>query len=153
MIAAYFLQIPKRIYTCRGFRFEHEKGLKKRVLVYMEKITSYCAQEVICISNSVCELGIENRIFSRSKSFVINKGSSNGINLDIFDKQNIKIEEIDSLKKQYQLNDLFVFGFIGRIIDRKGINELVQVFDKLYSEDKNIRLGVRGKGKKNPDHF
>ena len=29
---------------------------------------------------------------------------------------------------------VFVFGFLGRIIDRKGINELIEAFLKIYDE-------------------
>ena len=53
MIAGYLTRVPFRIYTCRGFRFEHEKGLKRRILVVMEKITSKLAHKVICISPSL----------------------------------------------------------------------------------------------------
>jgi len=64
MIAARILGVKKRIYTCRGFRFEHEKGLKRKILISMEKVTSLFAQKVICISHSVKELGLKNKIFS-----------------------------------------------------------------------------------------
>ena len=30
MIAGFIVGVEKRIYTCRGFRFEHEKGLKRK---------------------------------------------------------------------------------------------------------------------------
>ena len=58
MIAGSWVGVPKRIYTCRGFRFEHEAGLKKKILIGMEKITAYFAHDVICISHSVCDLGL-----------------------------------------------------------------------------------------------
>ena len=37
MIAGYVVGIEKRFYTCRGFRFEHEEGLKRKILVLMGK--------------------------------------------------------------------------------------------------------------------
>ena len=33
IIAAKLLGVKNRIYTCRGFRFEHESGMKKKILV------------------------------------------------------------------------------------------------------------------------
>jgi len=141
MIAAFILRVPKRIYTCRGFRFEHEKGLKRMVLITMERITSLFAQEVICISNSVKELGLKNKIFPVNKTVVIRQGSSNGIDLSLFDPKEPRYMEFKSdFKKKYNLTDNFVFGFLGRMVDRKGINELYQVFDDLYIENENLRL-------------
>lgn len=145
MIAGKILGIKNRIYTCRGFRFEHEKGLKRNILIGMEKITSLCAHQVICISNSVQKLGIESKIFSNKKSKVINKGSSNGVNLELFNPLNpsyiIKKEEII---KEFNLENKFIYGFLGRIVDRKGINELYTVFCKLYKDNQNCRLLLVG---------
>jgi hypothetical protein len=50
MLAGAFLGIRKRIYTCRGFRFEHEKGVKRSILIKMEQITSLFAHHVISIT-------------------------------------------------------------------------------------------------------
>lgn len=145
MIASKMLGVKKRIYTCRGFRFEHEKGFKRTVLVSMEKITAYFAHRIICISNSVRTLGIDNAIFSAEKSLVILKGSSNGINLERFNPNEVNTSEKDSLKKELGLNDTnFVYGFVGRLIDRKGIKELYEAFSDLYSNNDSLRLLLVG---------
>ena len=145
MIAGYFTGVKVRIYTCRGFRFEHEKGFKRKILIIMEKLTSILSHKIICISNSVLELGINNEIFNRKKSIVIQKGSSNGINLDLF---NPKIKKHQDLKnkiiKKYDLDKYFVFGFLGRVVDRKGINELFDVFNNIYEKNTEIKLLIVG---------
>lgn len=133
MIAGRLLGVKKRIYTCRGFRFEHEVGFKKKLLIAMEKITSRCAHHVICISPSVEKLGLQFKLFDTNKTIVINRGSSNGVNLDLFNSrtvENQRIEDLDRLKQE--LTDKLVYGFVGRIVDRKGINELFRVFEKIY---------------------
>ncbi|MFN3942988.1 MAG: glycosyltransferase family 4 protein [Flavobacterium sp.] len=144
MIAAYITGVKKRIYTCRGFRFEHEKGIKKNILIYMEKITAFFSHQVICISNSVQKMGIEYKIFNSKKSLVINYGSSNGVNLELFNQNNIAPSDTEILKTKYQLNDSFIFGFVGRIVDRKGINELFQVFSEIYESNNSVRLVLVG---------
>jgi glycosyltransferase involved in cell wall biosynthesis len=145
MIAAKLLGVKNRIYTCRGFRFEHETGLKKTILVSMEKITTRFAHKIICISNSVRELGIENTIFSKDKSLVINKGSSNGIDLERFNPSQVNEAQISKLKNELGLNAAhFVYGFVGRLIDRKGIKELYEAFNNLYAENHFLRLLIVG---------
>lgn len=144
MIAGSWVGVPKRIYTCRGFRFEHEAGLKKKILIGMEKITAYFAHDVICISHSVRDLGLNYKVFSEKKSFVINKGSSNGVNLDLFDVQKLNAQDKETIQNKYNLHDVFIYGFIGRIVDRKGINELFGVFKLLYQNNPRLRLMLVG---------
>lgn len=144
MIAGKLLGVKKRIYTCRGFRYEHEKGLKKKILMRMERITSGFAHHIICISPSLLERGLEDNIFSINKAFVINKGSSNGVDLKLFNKDLISAETIADIKTELEFNNKFIFGFVGRIYDGKGINELVESFSNLYSEYSDVRLVLIG---------
>jgi len=145
MIAAYLLRINKRIYTCRGFRFEHEGGNKKKILVTMEKITSACAHQIICISPSVKKLGMENGIFKNEKATVIGKGSSNGINLSLFNPLDEKLVlPHKALLSQLSLEGYFVFSFVGRIVDRKGVVELFEAFNRLFQRNSKIRLLIVG---------
>jgi len=132
--------VKKRIYTNRGFRFEHENGRKKQILLAMEKIAAGAAHHVLCISKSVQKVGIENKVFDYKKSLVINKGSSNGVNLEFFDPKLVTKDETSSLKKELKIENNFVFGYVGRLIDRKGINELYEAFIKLNSKNPNIKL-------------
>lgn len=144
MMAAFIHRVPKRIYTCRGFRFEHEQGFKKKILVLMEKITARLAHKVICISTSVQELGFEFSIFDQSKSVVIHKGSSNGVHLSLFDPEKVDLALKREFIEKYSLEGKFLFGFVGRIVDRKGIQELIEVFEQLYEKNDNLRLLLVG---------
>lgn len=145
MLAAFAIGVPKRIYTCRGFRFEHEKGNKRKVLIAMEKITSLFAHKVICISNSVENLGVKHQIFNKNKSIVINKGSSNGVNLSLFNTNDLNFQNVkNELQQKYDLENKLVFGFLGRIVDRKGINELYEVFCEMFQTNENLRLLLVG---------
>lgn len=144
MIAAKISGVKNRIYTCRGLRYEHEKGKLRTILIQMEKLTANCAHTINCISNSVKQLGINDKIFTENKTVVIKKGSSNGINLSYFSPTNIKDDEKQALLDKYNLRDAFVFGFLGRIIDRKGIYELYHAFDNIYQQNPSVRLLIVG---------
>lgn len=145
LLAAKYCGIERRIFTCRGFRFEHEKGFLKWLLKRMDTITSFCAHKIICISPSVKELGVKENIFNENKCVIINKGSSNGIDLTKFNPSLVSPEAKGQLKQQLKINkDDFVYGFLGRIIDRKGINELYEAFCELYVKNKNIKLLIVG---------
>ena len=138
------LGIKNRIYTCRGFRFEHESGFKRKLLIAMERITANSAHEVICISKSVRTFGVKERIFSNQKSQVIHFGSSNGVNLSRFNPEKVIENEIVKLKAELGLHEKFVFGFVGRIVDRKGVKELYQAFSEIHAENKNTALLIVG---------
>lgn len=144
MIAAKLLGVKRRIYTCRGFRYEHEKGFKRKILMFMERLTGIFAHEIICISPSVKELGVKDKIFKPEKCRVIHKGSSNGINTEKFNPAIISQVEKQSLIKKLNLSNTFVFGFVGRLIDRKGIAELYAAFDQVYKKDKDAALIIVG---------
>lgn len=145
MLAAKITKVPLRIYTCRGFRFEHEKGFTRSFLIALEKVTAACAHKVICISNSVRDLGIKEGIFKFEKTVHIAKGSSNGINLNLFNPANINKQDIDRLRVEYELDGTYVFGFVGRIVDRKGIAELYSAFDNYYKKNSKARLLMVGR--------
>lgn len=145
LTAARLLGVKKRIYTCRGFRYEHEQGNFKKFLMNLERITSSSAHKVLCISKSVEELGIRDGIFPAHKTFHIGKGSSNGIDLELFDPSKINPEDVEDFKRHHGLLDKFVFGYVGRLVDRKGIRELYEAFDSLYSKNDACRLLVIGR--------
>lgn len=144
MVAAWWCRVPKRIYTCRGFRYESEKGKTRTVLKATEKIAGFCAKQIFCISPSLKELAVKDRIFKDNKCVVINKGSSNGIDLSKFDINCVDKDEQQVLRQKIGIKDNFVFGFLGRIRDDKGINELFESFEKVYQTNNQCKLLVVG---------
>lgn len=140
MIAAKLTGVQKKVYTCRGFRFEHEKGLKKKILIQMEKIAGALANNIICISPSVKELAMKLDVFSPDKTKVIGQGSSNGIDLNFFSHSTIDKQEVLRLKKEWNIDNNFIYGFVGRLVDRKGIVEIYNTFSDLYESNPNVRF-------------
>lgn len=145
LTASWLLRIPKRIYTCRGFRFETEKGLKRLILRKLEMLCGIFAHRIICISPSLRNLSIDMSIFSEKKSVVIGKGSSNGIDLNKFDLANLSKTKLNKVRDQFNIkNDYFIIGYAGRLHPDKGLNELLAAYDTTKATFSNTQLLLVG---------
>lgn len=136
MIAGFFAGTKFRIYLVTGLRYETESGFKRRVLIFFEKVTSYFATHIIAESTGVKELLISDNITSKEIE-IIGNGNINGIDLVYWDPALFSPEFLKGVKESLNIVDSYVFVFIGRLVGDKGINELVEVFQKLAAESKN----------------
>src|SRR6202790_4249750 len=58
-IAAWLCRVPVRYYTLLGLRCETTVGLKRRLLLFTERIACLCAHRVICVSESLRQKAID----------------------------------------------------------------------------------------------
>ncbi len=144
MIAAVLLGVEKRIYTCRGLRFETEKGLKRSILVAMERLTVKLAHQVIYVSPSLYKVAISQGVADTRKGKVIQPGSSNGVNIEAYNLEKIDATERAKLIESYQLANKLVIGFVGRVTLHKGAYELVEAFERLANDYPELRLILMG---------
>jgi glycosyltransferase involved in cell wall biosynthesis len=144
-LAAWFARVPQRYFTCRGFRFEHEKGLKRFILKVMDKLAVKFSHKVICISASVEQLGINEGMFTKQDSIIFGNGSSNGLDLAFYNRDNYNQVLLEQLKSQIGVSGKFIFGFVGRIVDRKGVNELYAAFAEINKDYPKTHLLIVGK--------
>ena len=89
MLAAKFTGVKIRIHTVAGLPLMVEKGFKYKLLKFIEKLTYWAANHVWPNSFSLLSFIKENKFTSSIKLKVINQGSSNGIDLNRFNKQNL----------------------------------------------------------------
>ena len=138
MVASWLTFRPIRIYMCHGLRYQGCTGLKRKILITMEKITCFCANRVICVSKGVQEQFSEDGICSLNKSRVILYGSANGVDTDYFSHA---IVDETPIKSKYCLTDEdFTCIFIGRMVRDKGVEELVDATKRLHDEGFPIKL-------------
>lgn len=143
MIAAWITRVPIRIYMCHGLRYQGCGGFKRKLLMFMERISCKCATEVMCVSNGIKEVLIEDKITNK-EPVVIWNGSVRGIDTIKFNPDNFK--DNSNLKQQYNLDENdFILTFVGRIVKDKGINELVEAVNVLHSKYANIKLLLIGR--------
>ena len=95
---------------------------------------------------------IDIKLASNTKMRVLANGSSNGVDVSHFSKENFSKEENNILKKQLNIDPTdFIFLFIGRLVGDKGINELTEAFSNLSDEDPKIKLLLVGTFEKELD--
>ena len=152
MIAAKLAKVPNRLHTVAGLPLVETKGFKKKLLVYVDKLTYSCATKVYPNSFGLREIILNEKLAKKSKIEVIAKGSSNGIDTNHFDPKLYNQLQKKSLRGSLKIkeND-FVFIFVGRLVKDKGINELVEAFDKLNKSFENIKLILVGNYEKELD--
>lgn len=152
MWAAWICRVPNRIHTVAGLPLLEAKGLKRKVLDYVEKLTYFAATKVYPNSFKLQDIIVENNYTKSEKLKVIANGSSNGIDTSFFSKESCLNDSVN-FNKYNELfdNNIFTFCFVGRVVKDKGINELVSAFIKLYEYNCNTRLIIVGLFEENLD--
>ena len=144
MLAAWITRVPHRLHTVAGLPVMEATGKKKKVLLFVEKLTYFCATKVYPNSKGLKTYILEHHLTKPNKLKVIGYGSSNGIDSDYFKRDKDIISRSIDIKHHYNLDGRFVFSFVGRIVKDKGINELLSVFDKMSKEFSSISLLLVG---------
>ncbi|MEO6868587.1 MAG: glycosyltransferase family 4 protein [Ginsengibacter sp.] len=152
MIAAYLCGINIRIHTVAGLPLMVEKGLKLKLLEFIEKVTYSAATNVWPNSFSLKNFIINHNLVPESKLKVIGKGSSNGINLKRFTAKNLDENKLKKIKAQIDYNEKNLYMlFVGRLVRDKGIIELVGAFSDLQKSQTHLRLILVGQYERSLD--
>ena len=147
MIASYFAGTPKRVYFRHGFYFENLKGLKRTLLMNIDRLTSSLSTHVVCVSPYVYEKSITWSLTkAKKKLLLLNKGSCNGVDsYTQFNPSKINKAFLHKIKSTIGLKDnSFVIGYTGRIVKDKGIEELVDAYNLIKNTYSNINLLLVG---------
>jgi glycosyltransferase involved in cell wall biosynthesis len=138
-LAACLAGVPCRIYMLRGLKLETSTGFKRRILLAAEKLTSACAQVVLCNSNSVRGEALALGVAPAAKLQLLGEGSSNGVDVERFSPGQSYVRERLGLPREAP-----VVGFVGRLTRDKGVPELVEAFDKILESEPQAHLLLVG---------
>lgn len=142
MVAARLTCRPVRIYMCHGLRYQGCGGTKRKLLMWMERISCFCATRVVCVSQGVREQLAADGICPARKSTVILSGSANGVDTDHFNPAAV---DETPVRERYGITDAdWTFVFIGRMVRDKGVEELVEAATALHKEGKPVKLLMVG---------
>ncbi|WP_282123445.1 glycosyltransferase family 4 protein [Algibacter mikhailovii] len=152
MIASRLANVPHRLHTIAGLPLVEATGFKRFILNNVEKLTYSCATKIYPNSFGLKQIILNEKFTDKSKLKVIGNGSSNGIDTSHFDPRIYNDEFKKKLKQELNIADNdFVFIFVGRLVGDKGLNELIEAFDKLNNSYNNTKLILVGGAEKELD--
>jgi glycosyltransferase involved in cell wall biosynthesis len=145
MMAAKMAGVPLRLHTVAGMPLMENKGIKKRILEFAERITYRCAHKVYPNSGNLASFILENKFCRPARLKVLGNGSSNGIDMDFFRLTDEVAAKAAAIRASLPVceND-FVFVFIGRMVRDKGIEELTEAFSRLQKKHSHVKLLLVG---------
>jgi glycosyltransferase involved in cell wall biosynthesis len=145
MLAARAVDVPVRIYLMRGLRLETTRGLLRGALSAAERVTASCAHRVACVSSSLLAVAVRGGYVPQDKATVVGAGTSNGVDVERFRAtEEARAEGARLLEGCGVGTNDPVIGFVGRLVEDKGIRELLDAFARVRATFPQAKLVLLG---------
>lgn len=153
MLAAKFASVPIRMHTFTGLIFPSKSGMLQKILISMDKLLCWAATNVYPEGEGVKKDLINYKITNKPLQVIAN-GNVNGINVQYFNPNLFEVNGLEMLKNKYFIksND-YVFCFVGRLVRDKGINELIEAFNRFSLPNVKLLLVGNFEEELDPLHF
>ena len=133
MLAARICFIPIRIHTFTGQVWVTETGLKRSFLKFLDKLIGKMTTHNLVDSQSQRDFLVKEAVLSPNKSLVFGSGSVAGVDLKKF-KSNKRLG--NEIRKQLGIpKDGFVYLFLGRLVEDKGVLDLAKAFSEINNSN------------------
>jgi glycosyltransferase involved in cell wall biosynthesis len=145
MLASWLARAPVRVYHLRCLVFESSSGLRRRLLLWVDRVACALAHRVISVSPSVRAVAVAEGLCSPAKIRVLAGGSGNGVDAE---SRFTPIGEPGrrEVRARYGIPaDALVIGYVGRLVREKGIVELATAWTLLRDLDPRLRLLLVGR--------
>lgn len=137
-IAGKLLFHPNVIFHLHGLVSLKLNKLKLGLTLFMERVPFILSKKVLCVSESLRKLCIDNNLISPEKIITLHNGSINGIDcIERFDRQKLS-GDLLTLKTEINPKDQFVIGFLGRMNEDKGLVDIISTANILSSQIPNL---------------
>lgn len=132
--------IPVRIAHAHNTSFGQEYTLKRRAYEWlMRKLILKNATDMFGCSSDACRFVFGDDIMSDSRCSVL----CNGFDVEAY---KFSEEKRNAIRKEYNIEDKFVVGHVGRFEDQKNHIQLVEQFAAIHKKNGNTALLMVGRG-------
>ncbi|MDH3200661.1 MAG: glycosyltransferase family 4 protein [Myxococcales bacterium] len=141
-MAARMAGVPVVANTLHGFYFHDDmKPLPRRFYVWMERIAAKCSDTILSQNREDIATAVAEGIASAD----LLKWLGNGIDLQRFDRRRISKDNLDALRTEIGIDATApVIGFVGRLVEEKGILDLLQAAKAVVEAIPNAQFLIVG---------
>lgn len=145
-LAAWLARVPNRVYHMRGLPMMAATGWKRKLLAMSEKTTCRLAHRVMCVSGSLRQVAIDERLCPPGKIKVLAGGSGNGVDATgRFSPERHEADTRDAVRAAHGIPaGAVVAGFVGRVVRDKGVGELAEAWRSLREQYPALHLMLAG---------
>jgi glycosyltransferase involved in cell wall biosynthesis len=138
-VAARLAGVPVVVYTAHGFYF-HERmpAGKRRAHVWLERLLGKLTDFLFTVSGEDAQTAVAEGIMPAERVQFV----ANGIDIPRF--RDVPAADLARWRAQLGLDDQLVIGFVGRLVEEKGIRELVLAFRQLLETRRDLALVLVG---------
>lgn len=146
MLAATAARVPVRIYHIHGLPQMTARGGKRALLQNCDRIACALAHQTFCVSPSLRDIVVAQKICPANHVAVLENGSICGVDADIrFNPRRGGAAARTRIRRQFRIGDGDrVVGFVGRLVRDKGLTELTEAWRRLRDEFPNLHLLMVG---------
>lgn len=146
MLAGFLTRVPERVYFRHGIIYETSTGLKRLLLMNIDRLSGTLATKVVCVSNDVRRISIADNLNLETKNIVLGLGTCNGIDVNNkYNPSNYTDLFRDDFRSKLNIGKSdIIIGYVGRLVKDKGINELIASWSILTARFNNIKLLLVG---------
>jgi len=140
MLSAWICGVPVRVHTFTGLIFPSQTGLKKRLLIWIDRLICFCATKVVPEGKGVKMDLCRHRITWKPLE-VIGSGNVAGVDIEYFSREAARGCTDGRVCFGGFEPGRFVFCFVGRLNRDKGIRELIEAFVRLPGDVSLLVVG------------
>ena len=142
VLAARLARVPVVIYGMHGLPFVTAAGLKRQLLRWTEALSCRFAHRVMAVSFAIRQRALAEGFCPGDKIRVLGSGSANGVDAEgRFSPDTISPGVREETRARYHIPEgSLVLGFVGRIVQDKGMVELAEAWSSLRAAFPSLYL-------------